>query len=67
MTEKEITNNEADNETVETVADGEMLNLEMLEKCVRLGADVVGIRRGVLTNGRVSRSLVAQAASIIHR
>jgi len=43
------------------------LNLEMLEKCVRLGADVVGIRRGVLTNGRVSRSLVAQAASIIHR
>ncbi|RLI14938.1 MAG: hypothetical protein DRO43_02735 [Candidatus Hecatellales archaeon] len=43
------------------------LNMETLAECVRLGADVVGLRRGVLSaEGRISRSLVAKAASLVH-
>ncbi|KYH38967.1 MAG: hypothetical protein AYL30_002150 [Candidatus Hecatellales archaeon B24] len=43
------------------------LSLKTLAECVRLGADVVGLRRGVLSaEGRISRGLVAKAASLVH-
>ena len=44
------------------------LGLEGIEKCSKLGADVIGVRRFALTSlGKVSRSLVAEACKIIHQ
>lgn len=43
------------------------LNLKTLTECVKLGADVVGLRRGVLSaDGKISRGLVAKATSLVH-
>jgi len=35
-------------------------------RCVRLGADVVGLRRGLLSAGRISSVLVARMADLLH-
>lgn len=43
------------------------LRVETLLECVKLGVDVVGIRRGVMVRGKVDRRLVALASSLIRQ